>query len=189
MHPPRLLPSLNINTLYLYYSDQRDESNLTPGRGSNKFHQQPWPESAQISFRSPQSTSVNSLDNFCGKTNKLTYTLETKRKRHDLTPISKSQASSNLIEQMERNQGMFSTYIHLHALNTYTAPLKPTVPSPHGISIKRRRLMAADKTREYTIYTTTILCLKRGRIGHQPRLRPRDGGQHDRGLGHSTNVF
>ena len=53
----------------------------------------------------------------------LTYTLERKRKRHDLTPISKSQASSNLIKTIERSKGMFISYIYgVPRINVSTAP-------------------------------------------------------------------
>ena len=61
---------------------------------------------------------------------------ETKRKRHDMTPVSKSAASSGLLNAIERNRGMllnifwFDSYITSWLDLSNKKHKRKTVPSP-----------------------------------------------------------
>jgi hypothetical protein len=60
---------------------------------------------------------------------KLKFYLETKRKRHDLTPISKSHASSHLFNKMEIRKGTLPFFVL--SLLTLTFILYSTFKKDH----------------------------------------------------------
>ena len=60
-----------------------------------------------------------------------------------MNPVSKSLASSNLIQIIERNKGLLNFFYHYRYLNLQSDPLPPTLVSTSSSDIftKRRRTM------------------------------------------------
>ena len=114
-HQVQLLPSINcifiIVTKRTNQISQQDSQQVATNSTNNKGDKHPdQPKSVfDLIKRRPYHFIFYFYFLFFSKgiKNMLTDNPETKRKRHDLTPISKSQASSYLIQKLKRNKGTF----------------------------------------------------------------------------------
>ena len=86
---------------------------------------------------------------------KLIYTLETKRKRHDWTPISKSQASSNLIKKINRDKGT-STHIYVLYMSFNTVNIIFDVAPSSKSSRPKKRSKKTSKRPIQTEHSTEL---------------------------------